>query len=682
MFKKELLPNDQQNVSLDKSTLMKTKKSLRVCLILSVILVVPMLLSSQIITPAIKANFGIEGDLRSNWYNNLQVTGNDDWFNMNNTPGSGQFVIDTTGAAGILARYASDFNFRKIPFYRTMRFPAYSTIYNRLLIDAVFIRDYHGDDSTAFAAGSNKNGMSPQQWAGSISTSIPDKNEILDMMVHVRRAGPNMTDSLWMMGGLSIENTTGSRYFDFEMYQTDIYYDRSTQRFYNYGPDAGHTRWQFDAAGNVTVPGDIIFTAEYSSSALTKIEARIWVHRDVMLINSPEFDWVGDFDGDGNGSNFGYASIRPKTTGAFYTGYLSGNNTWAGPFQLVLGNNSVVTTYTARQFMEFSVNLTKLGLDPVTLLGTSACGMPFRRVLVKTRASNSFTAELKDFVGPFDFFLAPRATAAANIPVFCGPTGFSEISVTNPSPTSVYTWSTANGNIIGSNTGPMINVDQPGTYIVTQQLQAGCSTYATDTVTVMADSSCAILASGVEFNGTLVDQLAKLNWTTGDNSQIMQFELERSTDGKKFEKIGTFNSRLTGSEIAHYNASDNLLAYQGQVVYYRLKTVSTSGAALYSEVVRIYNPMPKVTTASMRILPNPVQRDLQVQFVSPSAQKVTIRIVDYAGRIIKIFNTQVQKGISNINMNGMNKWQNGMYQIQIYSANELIANEKFVVTHN
>jgi hypothetical protein len=38
----------------------------------------------------------------------------------------------------------------------------------------------------------------------------------------------------------------------------------------------------------------------------------------------------------------------------------------------------------------------------------NACGMPFRRVLVKTRASASFTASLKDFVGPFDLFLAPR----------------------------------------------------------------------------------------------------------------------------------------------------------------------------------------------------------------------------------------------------------------------------------
>src|SRR5690606_17016916 len=130
----------------------------------------------------------------------------------------------------------------------------YTVLNNRMLIDGVFIRDYHGSDSTIFASGSNKNGMNPSVWTTPVAQSIPDKNEILDMMVHVRRAGPTTDYSLWLMGGLSIENTTGNRYFDFEMYQTDIYYDRPSLRFYGYGPDAGHTRWQFDAAGNITVP--------------------------------------------------------------------------------------------------------------------------------------------------------------------------------------------------------------------------------------------------------------------------------------------------------------------------------------------------------------------------------------------------------------------------------------------
>ena len=51
--------------------------------------------------------------------------------------------------------------------------------------------------------------MSPALWSGGIQ-GIPDKNDILDIMMHVRRAGPNTTDSLWMFGGISL-GTTGNR---------------------------------------------------------------------------------------------------------------------------------------------------------------------------------------------------------------------------------------------------------------------------------------------------------------------------------------------------------------------------------------------------------------------------------------------------------------------------------------
>ena len=62
---------------------------------------------AQTITPVIKANFGVDGDLRANYFNNFVQSGNDDWFN-NGTAGIGAFVIDTAGSAATVARYAID----------------------------------------------------------------------------------------------------------------------------------------------------------------------------------------------------------------------------------------------------------------------------------------------------------------------------------------------------------------------------------------------------------------------------------------------------------------------------------------------------------------------------------------------------------------------------------------------
>ncbi|HYD22273.1 MAG TPA: hypothetical protein VEB40_12410, partial [Flavipsychrobacter sp.] len=165
-------------------------------LLLSLIVICSLCTKAQITNPVIKANFGVDADLRANYFNGFNQSGNDDWFLLPGSTGTGQFIIDTTGAAAIVSRYTTDLASRRLPFYKTMRYPGFTVINNRLLLDAVFIRDYHGDDSTVFGSGSNKNSQNPSDWTCPVSQGVPDKNDILDMMMHVRRAGPNPTDSL------------------------------------------------------------------------------------------------------------------------------------------------------------------------------------------------------------------------------------------------------------------------------------------------------------------------------------------------------------------------------------------------------------------------------------------------------------------------------------------------------
>jgi len=624
---------------------------------------------AQITTPIIKANFGVEADLEANYYKGNIQNGNDDWFNNSPAAYTGQGVIDTTGAAAIVARYVTDPAFRQLPFYRTMSVPAYSVVNNRMWIDAVFIRDYHGNDSTMFASGASKNGMSPKDWSCPVAQSVPDKNEILDMMVHVRRAGPDISDSLWMFGGLSIENTTGDRYFDFEMYQTDIYYDRSSLKFYGYGPDGGHTSWKFDATGNITTPGDIIFSANYGSSTLTSIEARIWVDRSALLITPVAFSWNGTFDGASSGSQFGYAGIIPKSSGAFYTGIENNKSTWAGPFSLVRGDNQTVTNYISGQFMEFGVNLTKLGLDPVTLLGGNGCGMPFRRVLVKSRASTSFTAALKDFVGPFDFFLAPRVMTSADTTTLCGLIGISQINVVNPTPNSSYTWSTPDGHIDFHNSPTSITVDTPGTYIVTQRLQSGCPIYATDTVVITTNPFCFILQNSTDLKGRLSHNQVLLNWSTPSNKAINYFEIERGTDGVTFNSIGRINQHFSSGDIIHYNLTDDVNVLGNPFIYYRLKTVGYNGEIAYSRIIRLY--IEEKQREAINITPNPVKDVMRLNISSSTDGSAKLSIYNVAGRQMMSLPVRVQKGSTVVEVKDLQSWPRGIYYVKVLLGNSI-----------
>jgi hypothetical protein len=632
--------------------------------------------NAQIIIPTIKANFGIDADLRCNYFNGLVQSGNDDWFRLSASIGTGEYMIDTTGAAFLLAQYAANPASRKVPFYKAMRFPSYKIINNRLLIDAYFARDHHGDDSTMFAAGSNKNGMSPVDWSCPVSQPIPDKNEILDMMLHARRAGPTVTDSLWMMGGISIENTTGNRYFDFEMYQTDFYYDKSAQQFFNYGPDDGHTSWQFDVVGGMAKPGDIIFTAEYSSSSLTMIEARIWINKNDLAISPVAFSWTGSFDGASAGSQYGYAGIQPKTSGAFYTGLQSGNNTWAGPFGLVLGNNNILTDYTARQYMEFSVNLTKLGLDQSGVFGEDDCAMPFRKVIVKTRSSTSFTSALKDFVAPFHFFVAPKAVIETATPIICMQGSISNLYVVNPLSTSVYQWSTLNGHIAGSSIGPSINVDTPGVYIVQQYLQDGCLLYATDTITIQS-INCFILANNLlNFNSSITKGMAQLNWEVAQNEHVKNFEIQRSTDGIHFETLNTVNAVPLHKGKVHYSYEDNLNGYAYATIYYRLRITQTAHQMMYSPIVSHQFNNNKVK--KIVISPNPVAKYMNIQFSSTKNENGVIYLYNLLGNIEQFESIALQKGNNNIRVKLAKSYDPGIYVAVVKLGDDTYA-EKFLI---
>ncbi len=634
-------------------------------------------INAQITSPVIRANFGVDADLRANYFNGALSAGNDDWFN-NGALGLGAFIIDTAGAAAKIAGYLSDVSpwpKRMSSFYRTMSRPQFSIVNNRLWIDAIFVRDYHGNDTTVYTSGSDKNGMSPANWTGGIQ-GIPDKNDILDMLVHVRRAGPTATDSLWMFGGISLDNTTGNRYFDFEMYQSDIYYDRPSGKFFGYGPDAGHTSWTFNAAGNIITAGDIIFSGEFQSGTLTKIEARVWVKKtDWQTVVPTAFNWSGLFDGANAAALYGYASISPKTAGAFYTGLGSANNTWSGPYGLVLQDNSLAYTgggpastingkYIADQFIEFSVNLSKLGLDPVTLLGGDICGTPFNRIVVKTRASASFTAELKDFVAPTDLFLAPRAQLETITPYICDSGSISNIYVRNPVATSTYIWSTPNGHIVGSTTGPSINVDTAGTYIVRQYLQVGCSLYADDTLAILRFNDCDLLDKNLtEFSGVLNKNSASLYWRVNHNEQINSFTLEYSLDKNNFVLAETVSPADESGPLA-YSSNHDVSNINSTIIYYRLRLTGKNGRVVYSNIVSVR--ISSAIKSGLLIYPNPsVSEKLFASVSSLKGGEAEYIITDINSKTISHKKIILYAGNNTISLSELDNSQPGAYFIKM-----------------
>jgi hypothetical protein len=413
------------------------------------------------------------------------------------------------------------------------------------------------------------------------------------------------------------------------------------------------------------------------------VQARIWVKRTVWLSTTPAaFNWSGLFDGASVSSEYGYASILPKTAGAFYMGLGSSANTWAGPFRIVLQDNSLNTNYAKDQFMEFSVNLSKLGLDPAGLLGGDICGTPFNRIVVKTRASASFTAELKDFVAPTDLFLAPRVDIITETPYICDTIGVARIEVRNPQVNSYYEWTTPNGHILMPipAIGTYIIVDTPGIYICHQRLQAGCSIYASDTIEIFPFLPCGVLSGNLyDVTGHERDGKVRLTWKVMNNEVIDHFEIERSTDGFNFSGVG-FTFPYTGlAGAASFMYVDSLREHVRPVYYYRLKFEERhTSRPQYSQVIRI-SPFRKGEN-SLLVLPNPVKNVLQVDINVKAATNMKAYLYDAGGKLLLRVSRDLQAGNNVITLDEFSGKHPGVYTL-VVAAGEQLYSRKLMVVH-
>jgi hypothetical protein len=460
------------------------------------VVLLPLLSDAQLTNGGTNAYFGIDGDTHNNYVKYGTSSGNlasDDWFSSSSLLNG---VIDTSNASTYAGLLSGNVN---LGFNKRMSVPLFSKINGRLWLDAVYGRDYVATsplfDSTIFTIAS-KNGDDPTNWLGGVS-NIPDKNDLVDVYAHMRRDGLNIHDSLWLFTGVSTVGTSGSRYFDIELYKKDFSYSKSGGTFSTAGTEAGHTEWVFDASGNVTQTGDMIIAVNFTPGSAPAVDLRIWVSQTTYATVTPTYFKFGP-NFDGATAAYGYASILSKSGGTDFGSGISNfsaspanDTTFATPWGTEQSTKNWGTQYQTLQLVETGLNLTRIGLDPAlyTANGLNPCVSMFSDIFFKSRSSNSFVSNMQDFVEPLtflrdpvmDFSLTPD-TLRCNRPA-------GDIQITNNSTAGIYSWTTTNGNITGANSdSSQINLNKAGTYIVSASPALGCPATRTQTIVIPLDT--------------------------------------------------------------------------------------------------------------------------------------------------------------------------------------------------
>ncbi len=378
------------------------------------LLVIIMALNSygQIVTEGatVKVNFGIDADIYANdltVFESPFTYDTDDWFiNLDSFPGDGLGVIDQTTAASLLTAVQANYN---TSFeLRMSSTPSRNWIdpsTGLLWIDAVYFRDWNSqgnfNDESVFTSGQDKNGADPSTW--SLGTGgTPQKNDLVDVMGHMRQ---DTNGDVYGIGAFTTISSDGNSHADFEFFQNQI--DFVGGALTNLGPDAGHTAWEFDA-DNVTQVGDLIVSIDFENGGTNpQASVRLWMSDATFatlsgaIPSNVDFTLTGEFDSGEGADGYGYAEI--EATGAFAVAWaiVNVNEAVLGAPWGSLEAKTWYENIQELQYAEFAINLTAIGIGDFG--GADPCNKTLGSLMVKTRSSSSFTAELKDFAGPFLF---------------------------------------------------------------------------------------------------------------------------------------------------------------------------------------------------------------------------------------------------------------------------------------
>lgn len=166
---------------------------------------------------------------------------------------------------------------------------------------------------------------------------------------------------------------------------------------------------------------------------------------------------------------------------------------------------------------------------------------------------------------------------------------------------------------------------------------------------VLNACSAALPVQLIQFSVEKANQSANqsdvhVEWTTMNENQVEQYEIERSVDGKKFTKIGSIKAIGHAHTPTRYEFLDpNLPLSTADLFYYRLKIKDFDGSNTLTEIRSIkFDPLSKTLTVD--VFPNPSHGKCQLILRGDmNANTMTeITVTDMYGRQIQQFNAHLK----------------------------------------
>lgn len=260
------------------------------------------------------------------------------------------------------------------------------------------------------------------------------------------------------------------------------------------------------------------------------------------------------------------------------------------------------------------------------------------------------------------FLQLPQTTKLSSLPHFDMPVAVRIQGVIGDTTIVVYD---NNGTIYYNNDGVLTS---SGSNIVQYNLSFVPTTVTFDAFSqVLANGSftkypgLVVLATGIlDFTGKKELEHARLYWSINNVYNNALFEVERSTDAKNFEKIGTLSA---GDSVNRQQFSFTDPAILHGTLYYRIKVIQKDGSVIYTKLVALSN----ITEQGLyTISPNPAHDFILINSTGLN-EKIDIKMYDAAGRLMKKSVRQPINANSTLKMM-VSELSTGTYFVEILSS--------------
>ncbi len=185
----------------------------------------------------------------------------------------------------------------------------------------------------------------------------------------------------------------------------------------------------------------------------------------------------------------------------------------------------------------------------------------------------------------------------------------------------------------------------------------------TERTTIVADIVPLKLLS---FIAKKLEKTNLLLWTTAAEENVSHFEIERSSNGREFSKIGAVKAGQTQYSFTDDFSSPSLLERGGVRFYYRLKMLDKDGQFTYSPIRSLTINHSSLT---ITLFPNPAKDNLQVQIDSDKPTTLQMQVLSLDGKVLLSNGFSAAEGSSlrSINIGALQK---GSYFLKVISADK------------